>query len=66
MTLGAGSYVFREGDPGRDLFLVARGAVYVLGGEAIIDQLGTGAIFGEFAALVPDVAHDRAACSGGA
>lgn len=52
LTLGAGSYVFREGDPGRDLYLVARGAVYVVGsGDVIIDQLGTGAIFGEFAAL---------------
>lgn len=51
-TIGAGSYVFREGDPGRDVYLVARGAVYVIGGEdTVIDQLGTGAIFGEFAAL---------------
>jgi len=52
LTLNAGAYVFREGDPGRDVYVVARGAVYILGrNEAVIDQLGTGAIFGEFAAL---------------
>ncbi len=52
VSVGAGAYVFREGDQGRDVYLVARGAVYVLGrGDAVIDQLGTGAIFGEFAAL---------------
>ncbi|MFO0630543.1 MAG: cyclic nucleotide-binding domain-containing protein, partial [Polyangiales bacterium] len=52
VTMSAGTSVFRQGDPGRDVYLVARGAVYVLGdNDAVIDQLGTGAIFGEFAAL---------------
>lgn len=47
--------LFREGEAGEDLFLIARGAVYVLvdegGQEIVIDELDTGAIFGEIAML---------------
>lgn len=58
-SLDAGQYVFRAGDPGDQLFVIARGAVYVLAGrngngdgeDSIIDELGTGALFGEIAML---------------
>ena len=59
VSLPAGKYVFRAGDPGDHLFVIARGAVYVLadrdgdgdGEDSIIDELGTGALFGEIAVL---------------
>jgi CRP-like cAMP-binding protein len=54
VSMPAGTDVFREGDLGRDIYLVARGAVYVLDDSsdaAFIDQLGTGSLFGEIAAL---------------
>jgi len=54
ISMPAGTYVFHEGDIGRDIYFVARGAVYVLEGssdDAIVDQLGTGSLFGEIASL---------------
>jgi CRP-like cAMP-binding protein len=58
VTLPAGAYVFHENDFGDDLYLVARGAAYILkskaGQERLLDQLGTGAVFGEIALLSSD------------
>src|SRR2546422_9536951 len=50
------SYIFREGDPGDHLHLVARGEVKIArtteaGGEAIFAVLGAGEGFGELAVL---------------
>jgi CRP/FNR family transcriptional regulator, cyclic AMP receptor protein len=50
------SYIFREGDPGNHLHLVATGEVKIsrtteAGGEVIFAVLGTGDIFGELAVL---------------
>jgi hypothetical protein len=57
IVLPAGRTVFRAGDRGDDLYVIARGAAYVLApgdGEAedhIIDELASGAMFGEIAML---------------
>jgi CRP-like cAMP-binding protein len=55
LSLPAGAYVFHENDSGDDLYLLARGAAYVLrskgGEERILDQLGSGSVFGEIALL---------------
>jgi hypothetical protein len=55
VSLPTATYLFREGDEGEDVYLVARGAVCVMAatpdGEEMIDQLGAGAVFGEIAML---------------
>jgi hypothetical protein len=55
VALPAGRTVFRAGDPGDDLYVIARGAAYVLaegeGDDHIIDELATGDLFGEIAML---------------
>ncbi len=55
VTLPAGKVLFREGDAGDDLYVVARGAVAVLaggaGGEEMREQLGSGALAGVISAL---------------
>lgn len=55
VTLPAGKMLFRAGDPGDDVYVVARGAVAVLvgapEGEELSEQLGSGALFGETAVL---------------
>jgi CRP-like cAMP-binding protein len=59
VTLPAAKTLIREGDEGDELYVVARGAVAVLVGppasepasEVMIDQLGSGALFGEIAVL---------------
>lgn len=55
VSLPAGQMLFRAGDPGDELYVIVRGAVAVLvgeaGEEAMIDQLGAGALFGEIAVL---------------
>jgi CRP-like cAMP-binding protein len=57
--LTPGEVLFRAGDPGDALYIVARGKVHVLqppsgegtGGEKQIAELGEGAVFGEMALL---------------
>ncbi len=55
LTLPAGQHVFRKGDASDELYLLARGAAYVLvedgGQEKVVDELGSGAVFGELAML---------------
>lgn len=55
LVLPAGRYVFQAGSACDDLYLLERGAVYVLaegaGGEQLVDELGSGAVFGECALL---------------
>jgi len=55
VILPAGQMLFRAGEPGDELYVIVRGAVAVLVGEAgaeeMIDQLGVGALFGEIAVL---------------
>ncbi|KFE64017.1 cyclic nucleotide-binding domain-containing protein [Hyalangium minutum] len=55
LTLPAGQHVFRKGDASDELYLLVRGAAYVLaedgGEEKVVDELGTGAVFGEMAML---------------
>ncbi|MBZ4417477.1 cyclic nucleotide-binding domain-containing protein [Myxococcus sp. RHSTA-1-4] len=55
MELPAGRYVFRKGDTSDELYLLARGAAYVLaedGGEdEVVNQLGSGTVFGEIGML---------------
>ena len=55
LTLPPGRFVFRAGDTGDELYVIASGAVYAVveqnGEERIIDQLATGALFGEIALL---------------
>ncbi|HEX8699868.1 MAG TPA: cyclic nucleotide-binding domain-containing protein [Myxococcaceae bacterium] len=55
LTLRAGKHVFRKGDSSDELYLLARGAAYVLveegGQERVVDELGSGAVFGELAML---------------
>lgn len=54
-----GKYVFRKGDPSDEMYLVARGAAYVIAEgtgedgqeEKVVDELFNGAIFGEIAML---------------
>ncbi|WP_284617632.1 cyclic nucleotide-binding domain-containing protein [Aquabacterium humicola] len=64
VALPAGKDLFRAGDPGDELYVIARGAAYVLspgvgdgegGGDAhIIDELAAGDLFGEIAMLSGD------------
>jgi len=50
-----GRYIFRKGDISDEMYLIARGAAFVLSEseneEKIVDELGNGAIFGEIAML---------------
>ena len=54
-TFAAGKTVFREGDPGREAYLVKRGRVTLSrlleGTETVLDTVGPGAVFGEMAVL---------------
>jgi hypothetical protein len=58
VSLSGGQYVFQKGDACNELYLLASGAVYVLAedkesprGEKVVDELGSGSLFGEIAML---------------
>ncbi|WP_375773002.1 cyclic nucleotide-binding domain-containing protein [Archangium gephyra] len=55
LVLPAGRYVFQAGSTCDELYLLERGAVYVTTGSAqgekLVDELGSGAVFGEYALL---------------
>jgi len=54
-TFDAGKTVFREGDTGREAFLVKRGRVTLSrcleGTETVLETVGVGAVFGEMAVI---------------
>ena len=47
----AGTVIFRKGDPGEDLYLIARGQVAVRDGKVELNTLGEREFFGELAVL---------------
>ncbi|HJU20733.1 MAG TPA: ATP-binding cassette domain-containing protein [Stellaceae bacterium] len=49
--LGAGETVIRAGDPGEELFVIARGGVRIVRDGQEVAQLGPGDVFGEAALL---------------
>lgn len=55
LVLPAGQYVFRQGEASDEMYLLTRGAAYVLvedeGQERVINELGSGAVLGEIAML---------------
>src|ERR1044072_7316437 len=53
LHLPAGRHVFRQGDVSNELYLLARGAAYVLEGgeEQVVNELGSATVFGEIAML---------------
>jgi hypothetical protein len=53
VQMPAGRFVFRQGDMSNELYLLARGAAYVLEGgeEQVVNELGSGTVFGEIAML---------------
>ncbi len=55
LGVGPGTFVIRKDEPGQDMYLLARGAVYVLSGppgdEVVIDEMDKGSVFGEIAML---------------
>jgi CRP-like cAMP-binding protein len=46
-----GEIIFREGDPGNELFVIARGRVEIQSGNRLLETLGEGEIFGEMALI---------------
>lgn len=53
VQLPASRCVFRQGDASNELYLLAQGAAYVMEGreEQVVNELGSGAVFGEIAML---------------
>ena len=50
-TFAAGSVIFNEGDPGRQMFAVKDGSVDIVVHGRTVDTIGPGEIFGEMALI---------------
>jgi CRP-like cAMP-binding protein len=46
-----GEVIVAEGEPGRDMFVIASGTVIVRRGGRVVDRLGRGQFFGEMSVL---------------
>jgi CRP/FNR family transcriptional regulator, cyclic AMP receptor protein len=46
-----GETIFREGDPGKEFYVVQRGRIRVLSGNRLLETLGENEIFGEMALI---------------
>jgi serine phosphatase RsbU (regulator of sigma subunit) len=51
----AGEIIFEKGDTSTSMYIIARGQVQVHDGKWVLNHLGQGEVFGEMAALDPDV-----------
>ena len=49
--IAAGAVIFREGDPGEEMYVVQEGRVEIRVGEEVVETLGPGEIFGELALI---------------
>ena len=47
----AGTVIFRDGDPGHEMFIVVEGEVEIRIGDVVVDVVGPGGIFGEMAII---------------
>jgi CRP-like cAMP-binding protein len=69
VTMGAGDYIYRQGDPATDLFLIEKGSVELVkgasGDEGVLRTLEAGDFFGEASLLAggPRESSARAATS---
>jgi CRP/FNR family transcriptional regulator, cyclic AMP receptor protein len=50
-TFGAGTVIFREGDPGDRMYVVLEGQIDLLVKGKRVDSLGPGGVFGEMAII---------------
>ena len=57
-AIGAGTAIFKAGDPAEHLFVVKSGAVEIKLGDKVLERVGPGGMFGEMA-LIDD--RDRSA-----
>jgi CRP/FNR family cyclic AMP-dependent transcriptional regulator len=59
-TFAVGETIFREGEPGEELYVVRSGKVQIRVGERVIETLGEHSIFGELA-LIDDAPRSATA-----
>ncbi|KAI8622377.1 hypothetical protein BC830DRAFT_673488 [Chytriomyces sp. MP71] len=61
--LVAGDIVFREGEPGDDIYFIKKGTVEIVAGGRVVNSIGAGMLFGEIALIAntPRTATTRAA-----
>jgi CRP-like cAMP-binding protein len=53
LKLDAGQVIFSAGDAGREMFIVRTGSVELRIGDALLETVGEGGIFGELALVDP-------------
>ncbi len=51
MTFDPGRIIFKEGDPGHEMYVVTEGEIEIRIGDVVLDTVGPGGIFGELALI---------------
>ncbi len=53
LRVDAGQVIFREGEPGHEMFIVRTGSVDLKVGDTTVETVGQGGVFGEMALVDP-------------
>ena len=53
LKLEPGQAIFREGEPGHEMFIVRTGTVDLKVGDTVVETVGQGGVFGEMALVDP-------------
>ncbi len=53
LRLDPGQVIFREGEPGHEMFIVRTGSVDLKVGDTVVETVGQGGVFGEMALVDP-------------
>jgi CRP/FNR family transcriptional regulator, cyclic AMP receptor protein len=64
VSIGAGDFLFREGDPAHALYIVKKGVLRILRGHTVYETVRSGGIVGEMAIITVGAARSASVIAG--
>ena len=64
VSLNPGEFLFREGDPAHELYIVRKGVVRIVSGSIVYETVSTGGIVGEMGIVEPGARRSASVIAG--
>ena len=64
VSLSPGEFLFREGDPARELYIVRKGVLRIVSGSTVYETIRTGGIVGEMGIVEPGARRSASVIAG--